>query len=374
MKIAFVRTTSNILKLGAYNIQEIGLANSLLKYGISVDIYSRFSNVINDTIISKYKNNIVTLKPLKGKRIFKEIMYYPQLKNDLCNNNYDIVQLLDDSQIMLPFLFKSLKKNGIKTILWQGMYRNFSGKIALIMQLIYDLFFISTLNRYSDIKIAKTYFAKEYLQKKGYENIVTLPVGLDKIKYECDDDLSKKIKDFKKKYPNILLYVGRVERRRNIDFIIDLLKECDQRVGLILVGNGSDDRKLSKRINKLNLLDRILRFKNVSNKHLISVYENSDIFLLPTSYEIYGMVILESLYFGIPIISTKEAGPVFILQNDILGCCLEKLDKTEWIHKIDFYLKNNKNTQHIDLRKKEVENKYRWSNIAEKYYTIIQKL
>ena len=45
MKIAFVRTASNILKYGGYNIQEVGLAKALMPFGVSTDVYARFSNI-----------------------------------------------------------------------------------------------------------------------------------------------------------------------------------------------------------------------------------------------------------------------------------------------------------------------------------------
>ena len=54
MKIAFVRTASNILRYGGYNIQEIGLAKALMPYGVSTDVYARFSNI--DVITEKSIN------------------------------------------------------------------------------------------------------------------------------------------------------------------------------------------------------------------------------------------------------------------------------------------------------------------------------
>ena len=75
------------------------------------------------------------------------------------------------------------------------------------------------------------------------------------------------------------------------------------------------------------------------NKNLISVYERSNIFLLPTSYEIYGMVVMEALAYGVPVIATPEAGPEYLLRNEEYGIC-EFLDVNKWISHINFYLEN----------------------------------
>ena len=222
MKIAFVRTASNILKYGGYNIQEIGLAKALMPFGVSTDVYARFSNITETCEVENDGHgNSVVVHPLKGKQIYREIMYYPELKKDLLNGGYDMVQLLDDSQMMLPMLFKALKKAGVKTILWQGMYRDFGGKAAHAMQIVYDCLCAKTLDKYSDLKIAKTDVARDYLIKKKYNNIVVLPVGLDKVIYERDESLEQRIDSFKKKHSKILLYIGAIEPRRNPDFLLD---------------------------------------------------------------------------------------------------------------------------------------------------------
>lgn len=69
MKIAFVRTASNILKYGGYNIQEIGLAKALMPYGVSTDVYARFSNIESVTeVANDGKGNRVVVRPLKVNR------------------------------------------------------------------------------------------------------------------------------------------------------------------------------------------------------------------------------------------------------------------------------------------------------------------
>lgn len=374
MKIAFVRTASNILKYGGYNIQEIGLAKALMKYGISTDVYARFSNVDEITEIEcDNEGNKVVIHPLKGKQIWHEIIYYPTLKHDLLNGEYDMVQLLDDSQMMLPGLFKALKKADIKTILWQGMYRNFTGKAARLMQIVYDALFAKTLNKYSDLKIAKTASAKDYLVEKHYDNIKVLSVGLDEVKVEIESVFESQMENFKRKYPKLLLYVGAIEPRRNPLFLIELIQNLSKDTGLILIGKGISRNDTLEKITKYGLEERVLTYESVPNKNLISAFKRANIFLLPTNYEIYGMVVMEALLYGVPVISTPEAGPAFLLSENVYGKC-EKLDVNKWIDAINFYFNNFTSEADRMKRHNYVQENFRWEPIARQYYDIISEL
>lgn len=375
MKIAFVRTASNMLKYGGYNIQEIGLAKALMPYGVSIDIYARFSNIdIITEIVHDENGNKVSVCPLKGKQIWHELIYYPTLKQDLLSGEYDVVQLLDDSQMMLPSIFKSLKRAGIKTILWQGMYRNFSGKAARLMQIVYDAMFAGKLNKYSDLKIAKTEAAKNYLIKKKYKNIIVLPVGLDEVHSERNEELDKKIADFKVSHPKLLLYIGAIESRRNPYFLIDILKSMERDdIGLILIGKGPLHQAVKDKVKKEGLEKKVLMFESVPNKNLISVYERANVFLLPTSYEIYGMVVMESLAYGIPVISTPEAGPEHLLSDKKYGMC-ETMNIKKWGTLIDYYLNSSYSKEIHNERITYINQNYRWSKIAERYYEAISSM
>lgn len=375
MKIAFVRTASNILHYGGYNIQEIGLAKALMPYNVSTDVYARFSNIdVTTEIAHDAFGNKVVLHPLKGKQIWHELMYYPTLKNDLLNGRYDMVQLLDDSQMMLPGIFKALKKSGVKTILWQGMYRNFSGKAARCMQIVYDTVFASTLNKYSDLKIAKTKAAKDYLLKKNYQDVMVLPVGLDEMPIERDCNFDKKIAAFKTSHPKLLLYIGAIESRRNPDFLIDIIKQVKKDdVGLVMIGKGPLRKSIINRIKHEGLEDKILTYEAIPNKNLVSIYERTNVFLLPTTYEIYGMVVMESLAYGVPVISTPEAGPEYLLSDKKYGTCAP-LDVERWLALIDYYL-NNQNTEACRKERADYINQhFRWPLIAEKYIKIINTI
>ena len=176
---------------------------------------------------------------------------------------------------------------------------------------------------------------------------------------------------FKASHPKLLLYIGAIESRRNPDFLIDIMKQIKKDdVGLVMIGKGALRNSIINRIKGEGLEDKILTYEAMPNKNLISVYERANVFLLPTAYEIYGMVVMESLAYGVPVISTPEAGPQYLLSDKSYGTCVP-LDRKKWLTVIDYYL-NNQNTEECKkARVTYVNQYYRWPLIAEKYFNII---
>lgn len=366
-KMAIFRTVTSSLDLSKYNVQEIGLAKGLLKQGISSDIYSRFTDVKNENIFKKFENNYIKLIPITGFTFKGRIVDF-SLKRRIFDNNYDIVQVQEDSQIMTPFLLKWAKKKNATTVLYQGIYEKHSGYKAII-QKVYNKIFIKKINNNCNYYFAKTEAAQRYLINNGLnKNNHILPVGLDfDKKFHSYKDIER-IKEFRSKFDYLLLYIGKIEKRRNTSFILDVLNiSGEKNLGLLLVGQGPDMVNLVNKIGKLRLNSQVLIIKEIPNNQLKQIYELADLFLLPSLYEPFGMVLLESLYFSLPVIASKTAGPLDILKNEKLGICLE-LNPQLWTNYIKYYLemKNYK-----DFRKRYIISNYNWNKIAKKYLNIL---
>jgi glycosyltransferase involved in cell wall biosynthesis len=369
MKLAIIRTSYNPINIQSYNVQETGLAKGLLNYGISTDFYSIFEDL--DTMQTIANNNAckVNLIPLKKRwMFFGRITYFPKLINSIIKNNYDIVQVHEDSQLMTPFILHECHKHKIKTVLYQGMYMDYKG-IKHIYQYFLDFLFFKAIQKCADIIFAKTPFAKKYLEEKGYKNILVLPIGLDYEKERKTYHSYEKLKDIKSQYDKILLYVGKIEKRRNPLFLIDILSHLESNIAMIIVGDGPMYAQMMEYAKKENVLGRLFVIKYIPNNEIHDVYKICNIFLLPTNYEIYGMVVMEALFNGLPVIATPEAGTSSILTDDKLGVCLS-FDIEKWVNEILKYLNSDK-TNLSSYRTEHVKNAYSWNTIAAKYHEII---
>ncbi len=369
MKIAILRTCSSKADLKNYNAQNIGFGTALIKLGVSVDFYSRFVGVEKNTLFKECDGHKLMLLPLNG-FVLKEVTYYPGLVKQIINGGYDVVHMLEDSQLMNFIIVSAAKKRGLKTVLYQGMYEDYNG-LGFIYQKIFDRLYKNRLIKNFDVVLAKTDFAKKYLEQKGYRNVSVQNVGLNIIDKTHLYDNFNSIENFTKKVDKVLLYVGVLEKRRDILFLLKCLKEInekviDYKVGLIVVGKGPDSELVSDGVDDLCLSENVLIVDEIPNDQLECVYKVSDLFVLPSYYEIYGMVILESLFYGVPVISSPTAGATAILNKELFGSIVI-MEIDIWVENILRYLEGKHEKDIGNRRRSYIKKFFSWDNIAESY-------
>jgi len=96
----------------------------------------------------------VRLIPIKGFLFFNKFAFYPGLFKRIKKEKYNYVQLHEDSQITTPIIINLSKKVGIKSILYQGMYKHYTG-VNRIFQILFDVAFKNSIIRNANLVIAK---------------------------------------------------------------------------------------------------------------------------------------------------------------------------------------------------------------------------
>jgi glycosyltransferase involved in cell wall biosynthesis len=371
MKLAIIRTSYEPLRLGVYNVQEIGLARELAKKGIETHIYSRFLIDGNVNGESKQISELITITTLKGKKIGKEVVF--SVKDaQIPFEQYDWVQVQEYANLMSIPVIRAARSKGCKILINQGLYQDYKG-VKKAYNTILDIVLISFLKKNVNKFFAKTLMAKEYLDSKGFTGVRIVPVGLDTSHFANDNyQAEPDFETFRKKFSRIVLYIGQIEARRNPSFIIDLigkLAEKDPAIGFVMIGSGELSDWFDKEIADKNLKDRIFRKRSVSSTAVGQYYQQSDIFILPTNYEIFGMVVIEALFFGLPVLSTNTAGPNFILAaHKELGKCLP-LQTEEWADSI-LKITDTDKIQNGSFRKEYVLNNFSWEKSCAYYESL----
>lgn len=156
-------------------------------------------------------------------------------------------------------------------------------------------------------------------------------------------------KQFIKKLFNLkeginLLYVGRISKDKNLDFLLhvymEILKERNN-VNLLMVGDGPYKIEIENRVKDL---ERVFISGRIENKNLPYIYSGSDLFLFPSSSDTFGMAVLEAQACGLPAIVSDKGGPKDIIINGKSGFVAKANDMRDWIEKINFVIgliKNN---------------------------------
>ena len=220
---------------------------------------------------------------------------------------------------------------------------------------------------------AKSILAEDFLRDRGFRNITTVGVGLDTERFDgLDTNPSPDVENILKRTNDhpFLLYVGLLEPRRNTKFLIELLAELNRNakdLSLVLIGRGEEEYKsqVFELAKSLGVSDNVLYLESLKQSQLPFLYRKAAMFLLPSSYEIFGMVLMEAMYYEIPVITTQNGGSLTLIDSASGIVC--DLDINEWKEQIIRILRDAKYRKQIGINgKKMVEEKCSWDVITSK--------
>lgn len=99
-----------------------------------------------------------------------------------------------------------------------------------------------------------------------------------------------------------ILFVGRLEGYKGAQHLIGALSMLDDDFKLEIVGNGEMKSLMQSQMLKLNLQDRVAFYDNILRQDLLQKFVDADVFVLPSMYEAYSMVVAEAITAGTPCI------------------------------------------------------------------------
>jgi len=171
--------------------------------------------------------------------------------------------------------------------------------------------------------------------------IETIPTGIDLSEFQnpfSRDELFQKWQIPRDK--KLLLYLSRVAKEKNIDFLLDSIKELNQKrqdFHLILVGGGKELADYQKKVVQMGL-DKVITFTDKQEKKLANRFFGAvDIFVFPSITETQGIVISEAMAAGIPAVAINKMGPSDIIKNNVDGFLCD-LNLAEFTAKIESLL------------------------------------
>jgi len=169
----------------------------------------------------------------------------------------------------------------------------------------------------ADACIAYGTRAKEYLislganPKKIFIAYNTIDVDFFKKEIEKLRKNRERIKEnIGIKTSKIILYVGQLIERKGLVYLIKAFKKLREEmsdVGLLIVGYGQQEKELKELVKNKKIKD-VYFYGGASWPEVAKFYAISDIFVLPSLEEVWGLVINEAMAAGLPIITTDRVG------------------------------------------------------------------
>lgn len=222
---------------------------------------------------------------------------------------------------------------------------------------------IVTLSRYMKDRVVRFHGEAE-------QRIRVIPGGVDTTVFSpmYGPEAKKRLRDELGVPPHAFVLFGakRMYRGMGLENLIDAVgllaaKERKMNVCLLLAGDGPLRKNLESLISCRRLGDRVRLLGNVPYHKMASYYRSADLFI-STRAEPFGLVTLEALACGLPVLSVPAGGAVEILEGLSKNLLLENGDSRFMACLIGKYLDAQEGLDNLRQRcRRYVENNYTWS-------------
>ena len=174
----------------------------------------------------------------------------------------------------------------------------------------------------------------------------------------------------------VLLFAGNPYRRKGLEYVIRALPNISAKnVKLLVMGRDMGDDKLDNYINiakELNVADKIVY--GGFRPDVYKYFAAADIFVFPTLYEPFGLVILEALAASLPVVTNRSAGAAELVDDGKSGFLLdEPTDIRAISDKINFVLENGAIRKMGDAARRKAE-QYTWARTAEEMLKVFERI
>lgn len=133
-----------------------------------------------------------------------------------------------------------------------------------------------------------------------------------------------------------LLFVGRLIPIKNVETLLKAFKTVKlfrPQAQLVIAGGGPSEKKL-RHLTRALELEAVTFLGFVSQDELLELYSSADLLLLPTLYETFGVVVLEALSVGTPVIISENVGSRDVIKEGVNGYVLPPTDHAMWAQTI----------------------------------------
>lgn len=288
-------------------------------------------------------------------------------------DNLDIISLSIPIGNIPKFLLRPLRRHLLRRVLTRIKKRY--GRIDVVHSHFYENNLACTAVKMKDVKFFSTLHsstinngAKSKSLKRGLERIERHCVKVFSVSPNFKETLKRKygintiyipnlvdtkdfcIKDVQTRNNSKIRFVStaRLEKIKNMDYLIEVFEalNANLNIELNIIGNGSESEKIQELINKKGLDNRIIMHGGRERAYVAEFYKNCDVFVLLSKSETFGVVYIEALASGLPVISTRCGGPEhFINESNGIFVDFDDVESSKkaietFIDEIDKYNRN----------------------------------
>lgn len=220
----------------------------------------------------------------------------------------------------------------------------------------------------ADMHLANSKGTKRRAEQLGFDVDGVVQPGVDVRRFSPTADPA-----FSDANP-VILYVGRLDRGKGVNDLIDAHARLDRLASLYLVGDGELETELRKRVRVHGTEDRVTFLGPVNHEEIHRFYAACDVFCLPSYQEGFGIVNVEAAACGKPVVSTRLEGITEYLEHGEHGFLFEPGDVSGLTSSLERLIEDRKLRRQLGENAREMAQSYSWQNQAERMEYFYEKL
>lgn len=211
------------------------------------------------------------------------------------------------------------------------------------------------------------------------ERVHIIPCGVDTARFRPVDRAAARAYLGLPECGAIVLYVGRLEPLKGVDLFIEAAGRIEWRDVTVLVVGGDDPgsphrAELEARARELGLGERVRFVGSVPHEDLPAYYSAADVTVVPSYYESFGLVAVESMACGTPVVASRVGGLTGTVLDGRTGYLVPWRCPEPFADRIETLLANEELREGLGRAGVEAVQQYAWERIAERIDELYREL
>ncbi|MBA4155805.1 MAG: TetR family transcriptional regulator [Methylomonas sp.] len=317
--------------------------------------------------------SIINTKGKKNLALFLALALYKALFKA---GNAEVILLGDGVLAVIGWVIKMAKPKARVVCIIHGLDVTYTKPI-------YQFFWLKIFLPRLDAIIAVSQATAQAAIDKGIINskITIIPNAVSSPEIKFDQSLLTKLKsDFKAENQFVLLTIGRLVKRKGVNwFIQNVMPKIKDQYIYWVAGDGPERMAIEKTIEQYNLQNNVVYFGLVSEEMKAALYASADCFVQPNiqvmgDMEGFGLAVLEANSYGLPVLAAKLEGLIDAITDNQNGWFFESENANSFVQKLQ-----ELKVSQVDMKaageqaKAFSELHFSWDKIADQYIAAFKK-
>jgi D-inositol-3-phosphate glycosyltransferase len=207
--------------------------------------------------------------------------------------------------------------------------------------------------------------------------ITVVPCGVDLTLFTPQNRMEARKQLGLKPHKPVLLFVGRLDPFKGPDLLLRAVAMMEEDAQVVLAGgklHGDNDlQQLRKLATELGISQRVHFIGARPQQELPTLYSGADVTVVPSYYESFGLVAVESLACGTPVVATRVGGLTTVVKHGKTGYLVPRCPGF-FAERLDALLRNTEVWEQMHASTRSSVLQYSWKSIASQVYAVYDNL